>query len=210
MAWIRVDCSLMDDEFVVSLSGDEFRAWIYFLLRTKSFGARGSVPRSSISVLSRTWQVPEQEISSMFEKAGDRIFEKNGRWYVKNWRKYQDDFRSKGASPENSGYDAEPPTVQHDTLAGTEPPRTVPEPTTIFPILSDVIQYFVENKFINPKYEAEKFYKFYSVLNWSIKGVPIRSWSAFAIKWNQKSIVNPKSEGEKHNGERGTKYSNLD
>jgi len=112
MPWIRFDCSILDDDFVINeLNGGEFKAWALFLLRVKAQGARGSVPITSLRSLSRNWNVPESEIVSMLQKAGQKIEERNGRWYVRNWRKYQEDYRNKSAYPENVGDGTDATTI---------------------------------------------------------------------------------------------------
>jgi hypothetical protein len=121
MPWIRFDCSTLDDDWIATLSGDEFKAWVFFLLRVKSVGARGRVRVTSPTALSRTWGLPESAIRTMLDKAGTRIKEANGTWYVTNWSRYQDDH--KGAKGEIPG-DAD---MGRD---GATPPHTTPQDTT--------------------------------------------------------------------------------
>jgi hypothetical protein len=99
MPWIRWDTSILFDEFCESLSGDEFKAWVFLLLYVKASGARGSAPAISDARLSRMAKVSESAIQTMFEKAGDRFKLENGRISVKNWHRYQEDHRDRIASP---------------------------------------------------------------------------------------------------------------
>jgi len=111
MSWIRLDCACLDDSFIIEeLTGDEFKAWCLFLLRVKAVGAKGSVPIASTSMLGRNWGVKGKTVASMISKAGSRIVVKDGRWYVKNWRKYQEDYRNKSAYPEIPGDDTDATT----------------------------------------------------------------------------------------------------
>jgi len=128
LSWIRLDCSALDDKFLIDeLSGDEFKAWTLFLLRVKAVGARGSVPITSTSMLARSWNLPESSIKTMIEKAynfpngygepGKRIYEHSGRWYVRNWKKYQEDYgSSRGLSSGISEDGTERTTPQDPTL----------------------------------------------------------------------------------------------
>lgn len=135
MPWIRFDCCILDDDFAIELTGDEFKAWSLFLLRTKALGARGRVKTASLSSLSRNWNVAQDAINSMLSKAGSRIVEQNGQWFISNWSKYNDDYRNtdKTPSPEISETpgDAEIPrlatTLHHTTV------HTTPQPHDITP-----------------------------------------------------------------------------
>ena len=94
MPWIRFDCSTLDDEFAIGLTGEEFKAWALFLLRVKAQGGRGRVGVTSVSVLARNWNVKQSAILSMLEKAAGRIKEVDKTWFVVNWGKYQDDHKT--------------------------------------------------------------------------------------------------------------------
>jgi hypothetical protein len=117
MPWIRSDCCILDDKFVVEMTGDEYKAWSFFLHRVKAQGARGGVSVTDLSILARNWNVPEAAIVSMFKKAGNRIWTDGGRWYVKNWSKYQEDHKSKTAKGEFSPNTPDAPdgTTLHNT-----------------------------------------------------------------------------------------------
>jgi len=135
MAWLRLDCAMLDDDFVRHISGDEFKAWTLFLLRVKALGARGSVPISSTATLAYNWMVPETAVISMLKKArefpgsdgkpGDRIFEDGGRWYVKNWSKYQEDHKAITARGETSGDVPDGTTLPHNNTTLQNPTKDI-------------------------------------------------------------------------------------
>lgn len=206
-----MDCSALDNDFLINLSGDEFKVWMLFLLRCKSLGERGSVPITTYESLSRNWNVPVAAIQSLMEKAGDRISEKSGRWYVKNWNKYQEDFRdkkNKTVSPEISGDTSEPTTVQHPTGSITATPPSERENQKI-PTLEDVISFFKEKNYVNPKEEGSKFYNYYAGIGWMIKGSEIKNWKRFADTWNNKSLQWLETLKGDKNGKSSRKYENT-
>lgn len=124
MAWIRFDAAVLFDDFCFELSGEEFKAWSYLLLYVKASGARGSAQEIGSGRLAAMANVNIASVKSMLKKAGDRFKSENGRIYVKNWHKYQEDHRDKSAYPENTGdaisaINAATPhhtTVPHTTL----------------------------------------------------------------------------------------------
>lgn len=213
MAWIRFDCSTLDNDFVINLSGDEFKSWTLFLLRCKALGARGSVPVTSLENLSRNWNVPVAAIKSMLEKAGDRIVEDSGRWYVTNWHVYQEDFRpvkTKNVSPEKTGDTSDAATVQYPTPTRTiTPTEERAEKPQNSPSLVQVIDYFVRKGYIDPPAEGEKFFNYYSGIGWAIRGNPIKNWMRFADSWQKKSKEWKEKKGGKINDSSTGKYTNV-
>lgn len=136
MAWIRSDCSILSDEWLLTeLDGWEFKAWTMFLHRVKAEGARGSVKVTSTKILATQWLIPVTAVQSMLTKAMlpnergvPRIREEGGRWYVASWKKYQEDFKEsdearegKGVSPEKTG----------DGPKRTTPPHSTPQDSTL-------------------------------------------------------------------------------
>lgn len=219
MAWIRLDCATLDDDFCIEkLNAEEFKAWILFLLRVKSIGARGSVPMVSSSSLARNWQVSAESISSMLSKAGDRIVEENGRWHVKNWKKFQEDYcksttyRDKGLSSENSEHSPTGTTVQYSTVPHSTPQdkeraRTVFKP----PNLDEVKKYFIEQKFLNPESESEKFFNHYESNGWLVGKNKMKKWHSAAANWNKNAINWSKPNGStiQNTTDGKSKYANA-
>jgi len=201
MSWIRLDCSILDDEFLIeALTGDEFKAWSLFLIRVKALGARGSVAITSTKSLSRNWNVPEGAILSMLEKAakypngdgkpGQRIYEDGGRWYVKNWKKYQEDYKHanigkfRGPSSENSGDPPDGTTPPHNNPTITPQDRTRDRARPDSP--STVETYLTEIGCPNPSTEAAKFFDHFESNGWKVGGkAPMKSWKASARTWTR-------------------------
>jgi len=100
MPWIRFDTAVMFDDFIFEMTGDEYKAWSFLLLYCKASGARGSAAMISDERLASMANVPARAVGSMYEKAGDRFKVENGRIYVKNWHRYQEDHRDRTASPD--------------------------------------------------------------------------------------------------------------
>lgn len=103
MPWLRWDTAILFDEFCDSLTSDEFRAWSYTMLYVKATGARGSAPYQGHAQMAKIAHVPVEAVQSMFAKAGDRFTFAKGRIGVKNWHRYQEDYRDKSVSPEIHG-----------------------------------------------------------------------------------------------------------
>lgn len=223
MAWIRLDCATLDDDFCIEkLTAEEFKAWILFLLRIKAIGARGSAPVASLCSLARNWQVSSESITSMLSKAGDRITEENGRWHVKNWRKYQEDYdksityEGKRPSSEKPEDGAEATTVHHSTVHHSTPHNG--RAPTIFkpPTLEEIKTHFLEQKYINPESESERFFNHYEANGWFVGKNKMRKWRSAAANWNKNAINWSKPNGtNRQNGSSNTvipaksKYANV-
>jgi len=131
MAWIRLDCAMLSDEWaLMTLTPEEFKAWTLFLLRVKSEGARGTVKIASAKVLSAQWFISEPGVLGMVRKALEKgiVEVVDNRWHVKNWWKYQEDHRYaktdelRQSSTEFSGDAGTTTTPPHPTLHYTTPP----------------------------------------------------------------------------------------
>lgn len=138
MPWMRLDCSTLEDEFVIGLTGDECKAWMFFLLRTKAMGARGRVKKVATAALARLWNTPQGAVESMLRKAmcylnpdtGEhkpKIKDGDGYWLVVNWSRYQDDYRGKG-----KGFEGQESTSAEVSVDAEKTP-TPPTPPHVYP-----------------------------------------------------------------------------
>jgi len=122
MAWIRSDCAKLSDEwYLTTLNPAERNAFDLFVLRVKAEGARGSVACTGTAILASQWFMDEATVASMLKKSDGKITKKDGRWYVTNWRKYQEDYREttyehQSASSGKTGDDTDATTPPHTTL----------------------------------------------------------------------------------------------
>jgi hypothetical protein len=195
MAWIRLDCSMLDDEFTYSLTGDEFKAWTLFLLRVKAYGGRGKVGMASVETLSRTWNVPKSAIGSMLTKAGNRIKEANNTWFVTNWSKYQEDHKSaKGEFPEDALLTPSRATLQYTTPQYTTEQKDKKARASNPESAKDVENYLTEYQpTISKSYitvEAAKFFDHFTANGWKVGGKsPMKDWRAAARNWLRQAEV---------------------
>ena len=73
--------------------------------------------------MARIAKVPPEAITSLYKKANGRITIEKGRIYVKNWHRYQEDYRDKSSSPETRG-----DTIK--TINGPTPQYSTPQDST--------------------------------------------------------------------------------
>ena len=76
------------------------------------------------------------------------------------------------------------------------------------PSLNECILYFSDKKYVNSKYEAERFYDFYESKGWLVGKSKMKRWQNSAGNWNRNVKERQKKKG--HLGiESGDKYANL-
>ena len=76
------------------------------------------------------------------------------------------------------------------------------------PSLKECILYFSDKKYVNSKYEAERFYDFYESKGWLVGKSKMKRWQNSAGNWNRNVKERQKKKG--HLGiESGDKYANL-
>tara|TARA_R100001594_G_C4011715_1_gene257126 strand:+ start:39 stop:704 length:666 start_codon:yes stop_codon:yes gene_type:complete len=69
--------------------------------------------------------------------------------------------------------------------------------TTTFkkPTLDECRDYFVERKYNNARYEAEKFFDFYESKGWKVGKNPMKNWHSASSNWNRRVKENQSTKG---------------
>lgn len=93
MRYVKLDVDWDQSEWVYSLSVGSQLAWVKLLCHVKRSGIEGRVKKFHTFVMSRQWQIGEEDIVKMLRAAEQHgaLRDEGEFWVITKWREYQSD-----------------------------------------------------------------------------------------------------------------------